>query len=201
MVLKLAYQSKQDVIISYDMKKGLMWLDRFLINYSGVSCIPDNIGSQPIEIFSSDSCFTGCRACSSTHLFHFKLPKAIIQQGRYINQFELYAILIAVKEWAPNYQNKNILVYCDSQTSLQVLCHRCVECTLMQKCLREIRYHSAKFNFRIRAVYFKGVQNRISDSLSRWYLSQSHIDIFTKSTKDLSLPKRIISNFEVADYW
>ena len=103
----------------------------------------------------------GCEACSFTHYLHFELPKFIIKQGQYINQFELYAILIAVREGAPQFQNKNILVYCNNQTSVKVLCNGHVNCTFMQI------YHSAKFNFRIRAVYLCGEDNRISDSSSR----------------------------------
>ena len=133
--------------------------------------------------------------------FHFKLPYSIIQQGWYINQFELYVILIAVREWAPMFANKNILIYCDNQTSVQVLCHGHVDCTFMQRCLREIRFHSAKFNFRIRAVHLKGVDNRISDCLSRWHLSQLYIDSFYEATQSLNLTEAVVSNFEIADYW
>ena len=200
-VWKEAYQTKSNIIISSEMHKDLQWWDSFLEEYNGVSHIPNDIWSRPDEIFSSDSCLTGCGACSSTNYFHFQLPDSIIKQGHYINQFELYAILIAVREWSAQFQNKNILVYCDNQTSVNVLCNGCVNCTFMQKCLREIRYHSAKFNFRIRAVYLRGEDNRISDSLSRWHLSQSYRDEFFKATKNLQLTETIVFNFELNEYW
>ena len=191
-VLKDGYHSKNAIMITCEMKKDLAWWETFLTDYNGISCIPDNIWSRPDEIFSSDSCLSGCGACSSTNYFHFELPDSIIQQGWYINQFELYVILIA---------DKNILIYCDNQTSVQVLHHGRVNCTFMEQCLREIRYHSAKFNFRIRAVHLKGVDNRISDCLSRWHLSQSYIDAFYKATKSLNLTETIVSNFEISDLW
>ena len=120
-VLKQAYHYKSNIAITNEMRKDLLWWNAFLIDYNGVSCIPNENWSKPDEIFSSNSCLTGCGACSSTHFFHFELPKSIIEQGRYINQFELYAILIDVREWAPQFANKNILVYCDNQTSVKVL--------------------------------------------------------------------------------
>ena len=101
-------------MITCEMRKDLAWWETFLTDYNGISCIPDNIWSPPDEIFSSDSCLSGCGACSSTNYFHFELPDSIIQQGQYINQFELYANLIAVREWAPMFANKNILIYCDN---------------------------------------------------------------------------------------
>ena len=184
-VLKDAYHSKIAVMITCEMKKDLAWWETFLSDYNGISCIPDNVWSRPDETFSSDSCLSGCEACSSTNYFHFEIPDSIIQQGQYINQFDLYVILIAVREWAQMFANKNILIYCDNHTSVQVLHHGRLDCTFMQWCLREIRYHSAKFNFRIRAVHLKGVDNRISDCLSRWHLSQSYSDTFYEATKSL----------------
>ena len=86
-VLKDAYKFKHDVIIHSEMKKDLAWWETFLSEYNGISCIPDNVWSRPDEIFSTDSCLSGCGACSSTHFFHFELPDSIIQQGCYINQF------------------------------------------------------------------------------------------------------------------
>ena len=47
-------------------------------------------------------------------------------------------MLIAMREWAPQFQNKNILVYCDNQTSVKILHHGHVDYTFMQNCLREI---------------------------------------------------------------
>ena len=85
--------------------------------------------------------------------------------------------------------------------SVNVLHNGHVDCTFMQKCLREIRYYSAKFNFRIRVVYLRGEDNRISDSLSRWHLSQSYRDELFKATENLQLTEMIVSNFEINDYW
>ena len=131
-ILKDAYHTKSAIMITCEMQKDLAWWETFLIDYNGISCIPDNIWSRPDEIFSSDSCLSRCGACSSTNYFHFELPDSIIRQGQYINQFELYVILIAVREWAPMFSNKNILIYCDNQTSVQVLRHGRVNCTFMQ---------------------------------------------------------------------
>ena len=123
-VLREAYIANKKVEITSEMRKDLHWWDKYLYNYNGVSCIPSNIWSKPDEIFSTDSCLSGCGACSSSHFFHFKLPKFIIDEGRYINEFELYAILIATREWTPHFANMNILIYCDNQTSVQVFAYR-----------------------------------------------------------------------------
>ena len=120
-VLKEAYLAGKQVEITCEMKKDLHWWDKFLIDYNGASCIPTDVWSRPDEIFSTDSCLSGCGACLSSHFMHFEIPDFIIKEGKRINQFELYAILIATREWAPLFANLNILLYCDNQTSVQVL--------------------------------------------------------------------------------
>ena len=39
-----------------------------------------------------------------SHFLHFEIPDFIIKEGKHINQFELYAILIATREWAPHFR-------------------------------------------------------------------------------------------------
>ena len=88
-----------------------------------------------------------------------KSRNVIIKEGKHINQFELYAILIATREWAPQFSNMNVLIYCDNQTSVQVLHTGRVDCTFMQKCLREIRFHSASLILELEQFTCQG--NRI----------------------------------------
>ena len=132
-ILKEAYIANKQVEITCEMRKDL---HKFLIDYNGVSCISRDVWSRPDKIFSMDSCLSGCGACSSSHFLHFEIPEFIIKEGKHINQFELYAILIATREWAPLVANMNILLYCDNRTSVEVLRTGRVDCTIMQKCLR-----------------------------------------------------------------
>ena len=80
-----------------EMRKDLHWWKIFLVEYNGVSCIPSNLWSRPDEILSLDSCLSSCGACSSLHFLHFEIPQLIINEARYINQLELYAILMATR--------------------------------------------------------------------------------------------------------
>ena len=86
---------------------------------------------------------------NSEHYFHFRFPQSILQQGKHINQFELYTVMIATQLWAPSFAGMNILKYCDNETTVQVLQTGDSNSEFSQCCLHEIRYHAAKFNFRI----------------------------------------------------
>ena len=132
--------------------KDIAWWHVFAKDFNGTSVIPTEIWCKPDAIFSSDSCLTGCGAISHSKFLHFKIPEKIITEGKYINQFEMYAVLIAVREWRFNFEDLNLLIHCDNSSTVQALQSGRINCPFMQKCLREIRFYSAKLNFRVRAV-------------------------------------------------
>ena len=200
-LLNLLKECDKSITLSDEAKRDIRWWHTFLVDYNGVSLIPSQVwNALDIEI-STDSCLSGCGAVSKEHFMHFEIPDTIKVQGKYINQFELYAVLIAVREWKEQIKNLNVLLYCDNQTTVQVLQSGKVSCPFMQKCLREIRFHSAKFNFRVRAVYLNTSDNRLADCLSRWHLASNYSKTFLDLTKNLNLTETIVSNFEIDEIW
>ena len=171
---------KKSVIWTSDQAtKDILWWNKFCETFNGVSAIP----GPPDFVFSSDTCLTGCGAMSEMHYIHFELPKHIVDAGKYVNQSETYAVLIAICEWKSQFANKNILIYCDNTSTVDILKSGRASCPFMQFCLREIRFHSAQFNFRVRAVHLRGVDNHLSDALSRWHLHPSFQDIFLEKQR------------------
>ena len=187
--------------VSEQARKDILWWNKFCESYNGVLALPSENWFKPDIIFSSDSCLTGCGAMSDTHFFHFEIPETIIKQGKYVNQFETYAVLIAVREWKEEFVNKNIQIFCDNSSTVDILKSGRASCPFMQSCLREIRYYSAQFNFRIRAVHLSGVDNRLSDALSRWHLHPSYEQIFLRETEGKGFQETTVLDFELRDYW
>ena len=187
--------------VSEQARKDILWWNKFCESYNGVSALPSENWFKPDIIFSSDSCLTGCRAMSDTHFFYFEIPETIIKQGKYVNQFETYAVLIAVREWKEEFVNKNIQIFCDNSSTVDILKSGRASCPFMQSCLIEIRYYSAQFKFRIRAVHLSGVDNRLSDTLSRWHLHPSYEQIFLRETEGKGLQETTVLDFELRDYW
>ena len=48
----------------------------------------------------------------------------------------------------------------------------------LQACLREIYYIAAIYEFQLKAKFIPGVENRISDYLSRWKISKNFQRLF-----------------------
>ena len=200
-LLNLLKECNKSIMLSDEVKKDIRWWHEFLVDYNGVSLIPSQVWSSPDMEISTDSCLTGCGAVSKNHFMHFEIPENIKSEGRYINQFELYAVLIAVREWREEIANLNVLLYCDNKTTVQVLQSGRVSCPFMQKCLREIRFHSAKFNFRVRAVYLNTSDNRVADCLSRWHLSSNYSKTFIDLTQNLKLTETSVKDFAIREFW
>ena len=201
LVLLKEYPKGGVMWISDQARKDILWWNKFCETFNGVSALPGPTWSKPDLVFSSDSCLTGCGAMSEKHYFHFELPQHIIDAGKYVNQFETYAVLIAIHTWKSQFTNKNILIYCDNTSTVDILKSGRASCPFMQSCLREIRFHSTQFNFRVRAVHLRGVDNRLSDALSRWHLHPSFRDIFLKETQDMHLTETFATDFYLRDYW
>ena len=82
--------------------RDLNWWNVFAQQFNGVTAMLD--WQQPDSVFSTDACFTGGGGWTNKHFFHIRFPDSIIQQGKYINQFELYTVMIATRLWAPSLQ-------------------------------------------------------------------------------------------------
>ena len=159
-----------------EFHKDLLWWKTFLPLYNGVSMMPWEDWSGPDEVFSSDACLQACGAwsCTRTEFFHITFPDYILQQQLSINALELVTVVVAAKVWGRHWQGRRIVVHCDNEVAVTVLNTGRAHNTFLLSCLREIEFLAARFEFEIRANHIPGVENRISDALSRWDMSPKY---------------------------
>ena len=103
------------------VRKDLNCQNIFAQDFNGIAAILSLNWEQPDSVFSTDACLTGGGGWNKEQYFHFKFPESIIQQGKYINHFELYTVMIATQLWAPSFAGMNILIYCDNEATVQIL--------------------------------------------------------------------------------
>ena len=187
--------------ISKEVRKDLNWWHVFVQDFNGVAAVPSLNWEQPDSVFSTDACLTGRGGWNNEHYFHFRFPQSIIQQGKYINQFELYTVMIATQLWALSFGGMNIPIYCDNETMVQVLWTGDSDSEVSQCCLHEIRYHAAKFNSRIQSVHIAGVSNGISDILSRIHTNPELEEEFRKLTQGLNLTRSEVVGTQLKQFW
>ena len=84
-----------------------------------------------------------------------------------IEFLELYAVTIGVKLWLKNYPNRRITLFCDNDSAVRMINRQSSRCRNCMKLIRVITRESLIHNSRVYAKHVKGVDNGISDSLSR----------------------------------
>ena len=163
------------------------WWLKYMPIYNGVSMMPWDDWSEPDLIFSSDACLTGCGAWVEDQCFSCRFPQHILSHNLHINALELLTIVVAIKIWGDRWKGKRIQVYCDNMVSVAVINSGATKDAFLQKCLREILFFAAKHEFEIRSRHIQGVENRISDLLSRAHLGGMYETGCRKSMQDFGL--------------
>ena len=190
--LRQIHNSEKPIKIPSETKKDLLWWSHFLPRYNGISMMDLEEWGTPDSVLSCDSCLVSCGGYFEGRVFHCRFPKFIIEKKLHINALELLTICLAVKLWGPLLRGKKLVVNCDNSNSVLVLSHGYSKDPFMQACLREIYFVAAINEFQIRGNSVSGVDNRISDYLSRWYQGMSMRDLFYKETSTQCIVHEVV---------
>ena len=170
--------------LTEDIKQDLRWWDRFLYKFDGVSMFPESRWLPPNSLISMDSCLTGCGGWSDGEYFHAEFPsKFNNRKDININELECLAVVVAVKVWLPKLQNKNVLMYCDNEVTVQVINRGNARNKFTQACLRELVWFTANNNTWVKMCYCPGISNRICYVLSCWTVHDKYVEQFLLETE------------------
>ena len=185
------------------VRKDLLWWNRFLPLYNGVSMMEYENWSEPDAIFSSDSCLTACGGFWNGKFFHVRFPEFILGRKLHISALEILAVILCLKLWGKEFIGKRIVIYCDNQAVCQVINSGKTRCEFLQQSLREICFLAAINQFEIRAQFLEGSANRLADVLSRWHLDRSNEHIFMELTEGFTLQEYFVpvEFFEFVNLW
>ena len=170
-----AHSSSRLCSLTPENKSDLRWWCHFVPSYNGVSLIKTAPWIHDSLSFSTDACGSGAGGYFNGEFFHTPFPHPImLLYGHDINILELLTIMVALKLWGTALHSQRVIISCDNENSVFALNSGRSRTPGMQRCLREIWFLSAVFDFEIRADHVLGVSNAIADHLSRWHLSPSH---------------------------
>ena len=165
-----------------ELRLDLVWWERFMDEFNGISLIPSYDWKAPDRVMASDACLTGCGGWSNGQYFHASFPKFITRQNNvHINELELLTVMVAVKIWANKGRDLAFLMYCDNETTVNVINKGAASNEFAQSCLREICYWLAHKNAALKMVFKPGSQNRIPDHLSRWDQGDHKVSFFRET--------------------
>ena len=173
--LRDCYHDKnKEYDIPEDVIKDLVWWNKFMPTYNGVSMLDYGEWFEIDGVLSSDACLTGCGGICENLYFHRVFPSFIVDQQLHISALELLSVVVNLKLWGDKLKGKKLLIACDNLAACIVINTGKAKCNFMQTCLREICFVAAIHEFQIKAQHIPGVNNRTADCLSRWHLDDSH---------------------------
>ena len=97
---------------------------------------------------------------------------------RPINALELFTIVVALQHWALLLQGHKFIIACDNTAAVAVINSTTSKDPFMQRCLRQLWFTTALFDFEARAPHVPGKHNQFADCVSRWHSDPSARDGF-----------------------
>ena len=180
--LRLCYVEHEcQFVIPEEVKKDLVWWHKFLPMYNGISLLEYGEWWAADSVFSSDACLTGCGGIFGSFFFHSKFPTAILELELHISALELLSVVVCLKLWGSHFKGRKLIIGCDNLAACIVVNSGKARCRFLQKCLREICFLAATFDFQVKAEHIPGASNGLADSLSRWYLGEVYQVKFQES--------------------
>ena len=94
----------------------------FMEEFDGVSLMPPINWNAPDTVISSDACLKSAGGWAQGEAFHVDFPNWIRnREGISINKLELITCVVTLKVWSHQIQNRNVLAYCDNESSVEVV--------------------------------------------------------------------------------
>lgn len=92
----------------------------------------------------------------------------------HISVKELFPIVIAVEIWGQVMANKKVCFFSDNMAVVQVINKQTGKDRNIMKLLRRFIVHCLKFSILFRAKHVSGIENVLSDKLSRLQMAEFH---------------------------
>ena len=187
--------SKMDRRLQYtiplEARKDIAWWARCILEHNGISLLWLVKEPGMDTLLQTDACPKGYGGISGQEYFRGRFPKEL--QSKNIAILEMWAVMVALKIWAPQLRGKYFWIHVDNEAVASVLNTGRVREQELQNTLREIALITAENQFILKARHIAGVDNRIPDWLSRWHEPQARKQL-RQYERDNSLKHLRISN-------
>ena len=162
------------------------WLD-FLPRFSRVSVIRPSFWDSENFHFSTDARLHGASAVCHTKCTSFVFPNYISPSTLHISALERFTIVVSLEHWAPQLPGHKFLLSCNNSAAVAVNNSTTSKDPFMQRCLRQLRFAAALFDFEVHAQHVPGKHNQFADYLSCWHSDPSARASFHHICKESNL--------------
>ena len=79
--------------------------------------------------------------------------------------------MVTLKIWSTQWQNKNVVLFCDNLAVVEVLTSGKTKDEYLATCGRNVCMLTALFNIHLTVLHIPGKANKVADLLSRWSIT------------------------------
>ena len=181
--------SKEKISLDTNFHRDLNWFKKFLTKFNGKAFFVHRPIQATIEL---DACLKGLGAVYVGQVYAIPIPQYC--QNFSIVHLEMLNILVAVRVWKQYWKNKRVLLKCDNQAVVTVLNSGKTQDLTLAAIARNIMMDVAQHDIDLQVIHILGVDNKIADLLSRWYITNDPYKILKKllpNPRWLHLPQDI----------
>ena len=157
-----------EIQLDEETLRDIRWWSRYMKTYNGVSIMWMEQSTIPNAIMATDASLTGMGGVCGQEFYHIRIPGAFRRNKEIIADFEMLAILIAIRIWSEHIKGTRFTVDCDNQVVVAVLNGQSSKNKFLQTCLREITKCLAENQCEMVVTYINTKANTRPDWLSRW---------------------------------
>lgn len=152
------------VRVNTDILEDVRWWIAFLESFNGTM---EMIDPRPTTPLYTDACTLAAGAVYENKFAYVPWQNWPHTSHLHINVKETLAIEMALRRWALELRNRKAVIHCDNRTAVANLNRKTSRNPTIMSSLRRMFWLSAKYNFRIQAVFIPGVSNGLADAVSR----------------------------------
>ena len=130
-----------------------------------------------------DACLTGLGGIFDNQCYALPILKTFNEYS--IVHPEMVNIVVALKIWATQWNNKKLLIKCDNMAVVEVLTSGRTRDNILAACARNVWLLSNMFNISIHIEHIPGKQNVVADLLSRYQLDKKSWDLLNSHAPDV----------------
>jgi hypothetical protein len=162
-------QANHHIRIPAGARADIEWWVYALEYFHGTAQFPADI-PVPRHVFSTDACMTGGGGHFGGDWFFTAWDQDYPDYAEaHINFLELLSVRIAAERWGHQWQGLHIRVQSDNAATVAAVNKNTSKSPQLLQLIRELYWLTVKHDFRLSASYLPGVDNVLSDSISRMF--------------------------------
>ena len=172
------------------MQDLIMW-SKFLHNYNGKSFMYDvsSTDSSRVNLYS-DASGMGFGATYGSSWIQGKWPDS--WKGLHITVLEAYPLLALIGTFGLKLKNSHIKFYCDNKAVVEIINKQSSKDKHVMNIVRPLVLMLLKLNIHFVAEHIPGVDNILSDSISRFQQTPSLLDSYNMKQVASIIPEDIL---------